>query len=101
VRSARPRGLIDSDRTNAGDFFSLALWILWQCIRLPLFLLLAILEPMVSFTLCSLALLGVLMAFFWKLSGYAHFPFLFVLGTSLGFGVLLAAYQALLRLLRS
>jgi hypothetical protein len=59
------------------------------------------LEPVVRFVLCSLALLGVLTAFFWKLTGHPHFPFVFVLGASLGFGLTLAAYQALLRLLRN
>jgi len=62
VSSARPRAFIGSERTNAGDLFSLALWLLWQCIRLPLFLLLAILEPIVSFVLGALALLGWLTA---------------------------------------
>jgi hypothetical protein len=37
-----------------------------------------------------LALLGILMALFWKVTGYPHFPFLFVLGTSLGLGLMLA-----------
>lgn len=32
-------------------------WLLWQCIRVPAFLLLSILEPLVSFVLSALALL--------------------------------------------
>jgi hypothetical protein len=99
VTSTRPRTLIDSERTNEVDFFSLALWLLWQCIRLPIFLLLAILEPVLSFVLGALALLGVLTAFLWKLVGPPHFPFFLILSISLGFGLLLAAYQTLLRLL--
>jgi hypothetical protein len=96
VSSARPRAFIGSKRTNAGDLFSLALWLLWQCIRLPLFLLLAILEPIVSFVLGALALLGVLIALFWKLTGPPHFPFLVMVGVCLGFALALACYHALL-----
>jgi len=84
---------------NVGDLVSCTLWLLWQCIRLPLYVMLAILEPVVSFILRLLALLGVLTAFFWKLAGPPHFPFLLVLGISLGFGLMLAAYHAFLRLL--
>ena len=57
-----PGTFVDSGRTNPGHVFTVALWLLWQCIRLPLFLLFAILEPVVSFVFGSLALLGVLMA---------------------------------------
>jgi hypothetical protein len=74
MSSASRRTFPDGERTNAIAFFSLALWLIWQCIRLPLFLLVAILEPVVSFVLGSLALVGVLTAFFWKLIGPPHFP---------------------------
>jgi hypothetical protein len=97
-----PRTVVDSERANEGDLVSCALWLLWllwQCIRLPLFILLAILEPVVSFVFGSLALLCILTAFFWKLIGFPSFPFALALGTSLGFGLILAAYQACLRLL--
>jgi hypothetical protein len=62
-------------------------------------LLLVILEPVVSFVLGSLALLGVLTALFWKLVGPPHFPFFLVLGISLSFELALILYHALLRLL--
>jgi len=62
---------------------------LWQAIRLPMFLLLSVLEPVVSFVLGSLALLGVLTAFFWRFVGPAHFPFLLVLSVSLSFELVL------------
>jgi uncharacterized membrane protein (DUF485 family) len=45
----------------------------------------------------SLALLCVLAAFFFKLIGAPHFPFALMLGTSLGIGVTLIGYHALLR----
>jgi hypothetical protein len=94
-----PRALTASEPTKAGDLFSLALRLLWQGLRLPLFLLLAILEPAVRFVSGSLALLGILMALFWKFTGPPHFPFWCVLGASLGLASMLTGYQALLRLL--
>ncbi|SRR6266699_7117471 len=97
MRANSPGDFVDNEQVHAGDLVSFTLWILWQCIRLPLFLLLAILEPVVSFVLGSLALLGVLTALFWKLAGPAHFPFLLVLATSLSFGLMLVAYHPLLR----
>jgi hypothetical protein len=101
MSSASPKTFIDGERTSAGDLASLALWLLWQCIRLPLFLFLAILEPVVSFVLGSLALLGILTAFFWKLASPPHFPFLLMLGISLAFALALTCYHALLRSLSS
>ena len=51
---------------SAGDVARSILWLLWQCIRVPALLLLITLEPVVSFVLSSIALLGVLTAIFWK-----------------------------------
>jgi hypothetical protein len=75
------------------------LWLLWQCVRVPALLLLVILEPVVSFVLSALALLGVLTAFFWKLVGPPHFPFFLMIGISLGFELVLVLYHTALRLL--
>jgi hypothetical protein len=86
---------------TAGDLGWCVLWLLWQCIRVPALLLLVVLEPVISFALTSLALPGVLTAFFWKLVGPPHFPFLLVLGISLGFELALILYHAALRLLSS
>jgi hypothetical protein len=66
-----------------------------------MFLLLAILEPVASFVLGSLALLGVLTALFWKFVGPPHFPLLLVLGISLGFELALLLYDKVLRFLSS
>ena len=84
---------------SAGDLGRCILWLLWQCFRVPAVLLLVILEPVVSFVLSVLALLGVLTALFWKLVGPPHFPFFLVLGISLGFELALVLYHTLLRLL--
>jgi len=89
----------DNRPLTASDLARDILWLLWQCVRVPALLLLVILEPVVSFVLSALALLGVLTAFFWKLVGPPHFPFFLVIGISLGFELALVLYYALLRLL--
>ncbi len=87
-------------RLSRGDnVAALILWLLWQSVRLPALLLLSILEPVASFALGSLPLLGVLTAFFWKFVGPPHFPFLLVLGISLGFELVLILYHKLLAFL--
>ena|SRR5579862_7535221 len=91
--------LTENERTTAGDLARCILWLLWQCVRVPALLLLMILEPFVSLVLSALALLGVLTAFFWKLVGPPHFPFLLMIGFSLGCQLALVLYHALLRLL--
>ena len=93
------RALVDTRLTRAANLTAYLLWLLWQSIRLPMFLLLAILEPVVSFVLGSLALLGVLTALSLKFYGVPHFPFALMLGVSVGLGLMLAGYYALLRLL--
>lgn len=90
---------IEDKPISAGDVARFLLWLLRQCVRVPILLLLVILEPVVSFVLSALALMGVLTALFWKLVGPPHFPFILVLGISLGFELALVLYHALLRLL--
>ena len=99
MSSASFSAAVDGRAPGAGDLVRCILWLLWQCIRVPALLLLVVLEPVVSFVLSSLALLGVLTAFFWKFIGPPHFPFSLVLGVSLGFEFALVLYHALLRLL--
>ena len=89
----------DSRPTIAADLGRCALWAGWQCIRLPLFLFLLVLEPVVSLVLGTLALLGVLTALFWKFFGPPSFPFFLMLGISLGFELALIVYHKLLRFL--
>jgi hypothetical protein len=83
----------------AADLGGCALWVVWQCIRLPLFLFLLVLEPVVTFVLGAFALLGVLTALFWKFFGPPNFPLLLMLGISLGFELALIVYRKLLRFL--
>ena len=71
----------------------------WQLIRLPVLTLLVILEPVVTFILAGLALLGVLTALFFKLVGPPDFPAWTILMISVGFAIALVPYYALIRLL--
>ena len=91
--------VMDSRPTIAADLGRCALWVVWQSIRLPLFLFLLVLEPVVTFVLGALALLGVLTALFWKVFGPPYFPFFLMLGISLGFELAVLVYHKLLRLL--
>jgi len=78
------------------------LLVLWQLIRLPLLALLVILEPVVQFVLCGVALLGTLCAFFFKFTSVragAHFWLLLAL--SLGCLFVLWVYYLAIRLLRA
>ena len=74
----------------------LTLGIFWHAVRLPVLMLLVILEPAVSLVLGGAALLGVLMSLFWKLVGPPTFPFWTMLTISLGFGFALFFYQVLI-----
>jgi hypothetical protein len=89
----------DDSRRIAGVLFRCTLWIVWQCVRLPLLLLLVTLEPVVNHVLGSLALLGTLTALFWEFVGPPGFPFFLVLTIALGFQFALLIYHVLLRLL--
>jgi hypothetical protein len=73
--------------------------LLWHGIRLPVLMLLIIVEPVVSFLLGGLALLGVLTTiFFWSLK-VPQFPAFTMLMLSLGFGLASVLYQIAIRVL--
>jgi len=99
MNQSSSRALAESRLTIAGDLLRATLRLLWHAVRLPVFVFLAILEPIVSFVLGALALLGVLTALFSKFYGVPHFPFALMLGVSVGFGLIQVGYYALLRLL--
>jgi hypothetical protein len=74
--------------------------LLWHFVRLPLFALLAILAPVVSYVLCGLASLLVLLAFFFEfLSPLPDFPFWEMLALGVACGLLMMGYGALMRAL--
>lgn len=72
--------------------------VFWHAVRLPVFMFLVILEPVVRFVLGALALLEVVTALFFTSYGVPHFPFALMLGVSVGLGLVLAAYDTLLGL---
>lgn len=75
--------------------------ILWRGLRLPALLFLVLLEPVVTFVLWSLALLGLLMTLFYRAIGMPHFPFWTMLTISLLFAAASFVYQGLIRLLEA
>jgi hypothetical protein len=70
----------------------------WHAVRLPALAFLITLLPIAEITLSSVALLGVLTAFFFKALGMPNFPFWGMLGFSLGCTLLLITYYRLMRL---
>jgi hypothetical protein len=81
-----------------GDLAMGSLRLVWRLMRLPILTFLVILQPVVGLVFGGLALLGILMSLFFKLSGAApHFPFLTMLAISVGFGLALIGYEALIR----
>jgi hypothetical protein len=72
---------------------------LYRAACLPVLLLLVILEPVVTFVLAALALLGVLTTLFFYLVGRPGFPVWTMLALSLGCAIALVPYHALIRVL--
>jgi hypothetical protein len=66
---------------------------LWHIVRLPIVMLLVILEPVVALACGALALLGVLTTVFFKLIAAPHFPTWTMLTISIGFGLALVLYE--------
>ncbi|HEX4050659.1 MAG TPA: hypothetical protein VHY19_07280 [Steroidobacteraceae bacterium] len=76
-----------------------ALLLLWAAIRLPVTVVLAVLEPFVTTALSVLAALGILVALFLRLIGEPpHFPFWGIMAASIGCVLLLALYYLLMLL---
>ena len=74
---------------------------LWRVAVMPVLLTLVILEPVVTFLLAGLALLGLLVTLFFYFVGPPGFPVWTMLALSLGFAMVLVPYHALIRLLSS
>lgn len=72
----------------------------WNAIRVPVLGVLVLIEPVVRIV-CSCALiLGTIASVVFELSAVGpRFPFLLMLGASLGFGALLVLYEGLIALL--
>ena len=93
----------DRSRALAAIVFGLLaaiLCIVWQAIRLPILTLLVMFEPIVNFALSAVALIVALTTLFWKLADpKPGFPFWTLVAASLACVLLLALYNALIRLL--
>ena len=72
---------------------------LWRATFLPVLMVLVILEPIVTFVLAALALLGLLTTLLFYFVGPPGFPVWTMLALSLGFATALVPYHALIRLL--
>lgn len=70
---------------------------LWFLVRLPVFTLLVILEPVVALVFGGLALAGVLTTIFFVFIHAPHFPARTMLIISIGFGMALKFYEVLVR----
>ena len=92
---------IELERTRgiAGEAATGLVKLLWLGVRLPVLLVLVILEPLVTALCGALALLGVLTTIFFLLVGPPHFPWVTMLAISLGFVVALVPYYGLIELL--
>jgi hypothetical protein len=87
-----------SDSIEQREFASAALLRgLWFLVRLPVFTLLVILEPVVALVCGGLALLGILTTIFFVFIHAPHFPAWTMLIISIGFGMALTFYETLLR----
>ena len=98
MNDSSPRALAENRLPMAGDLLQGTLRLLWHAVRLPVYTFLVILEPVVRFILGAFALLGVLTALFLKAHAVPHFPFALMVAVSVGFGLMLVGYYALLRL---
>jgi len=87
--------------TSLDSYARLCARILWHGVRLPTLLFLVLLEPIVTFVLWGLALLGVLTTLFYRAIGMPHFPFWTMLGISLLSAAASVVYQGLIRLLEA
>ena len=70
---------------------------LWRVAAFPLLLVLALLEPLITFVFAALSLLGLLTTLFFYFFGRPGFPLLTMLAISLGFALILVPYHALVR----
>jgi len=71
-----------------------------KAIRLTVFAILAVFEPIIRVALSLLTLVGVSLAVFNRYVVYApHFPFWLIIGISMGCAVALAMYYKLMRFL--
>ena len=97
--SARGEFSGQRESITAVDIAMAALSLLWQSIRIPIFAVLRLAEPLIRLMLGVLGLLSMLAAVFYKFfSALAHPPFWSLVGFGVACGLALLLYEALLRL---
>ncbi|MDB6086860.1 MAG: hypothetical protein JWN43_4741, partial [Gammaproteobacteria bacterium] len=84
------------DDTEQPELAAVLFRALWLLVRLPVLTLLVILEPVVTLVFGGLALAGVLTTIFFVVVQAPHFPAWTMLTISIGFGLALMFYEALL-----
>jgi hypothetical protein len=97
--NARPGLPIQRELSTVAAIGVVALYALWRALRLPVFAMLRLAEPLVRLTLGALGLLSILGALFYQVaSSLPHPPVLSLLGFGVGCGLALLLYRRLLRL---
>jgi len=91
--------MISEPHSRPLQIFVTSLKLVWRALCIPVYTVLVILEPFVSFFLGALTMLGVLTAIGVKLA-LPDAPFWTLLATALSFGALLAVYYLIMRLFR-
>lgn len=89
---------VGHEQRRAASVSQYAVRAIWHTLRVPILATLTILEPIVRTLLSGLALLGILMALFFKfLVKLPDFPFWLVLGISVGCALSLTLYYLVMR----
>ncbi|HEY6927023.1 MAG TPA: hypothetical protein VI653_26335 [Steroidobacteraceae bacterium] len=89
-----------SARHEFGSGASGVLRLAFEVVRLPLLAILTLFAPVIEFLCGGLLLVGLLTSIAFKISSVGpSFPFWHIVGISLGFGVFVFVYYALIRLL--
>jgi len=97
--NTRTESPIQRERSFATGISTAAGILLWSAVRIPVFVVLRLAEPLVRLLLGGLGLLSIVGALFYKfLSPLPHPPFWLLLGFAVLCGVMLLLYETLLRL---
>ena len=99
MSTTRPEFPLQREPSTALRVTVATLTLLWHVVRIPVFIVLRLAEPLVRLLLCGLGLLSILGALFYEfLSPLPHPPFWLLMGFAVACGIALLAYEALLRL---
>jgi hypothetical protein len=97
--NTRPEFPVQREPSLASGIATGTLILLWHAVRIPVFVVLRLAQPLVRLVLGALGLLSILSALFYQFaSAEPHRPFLVLLGFGVACGVTLLVYERLLRL---